>query len=325
MGEVQERRQIMMKLLEQAIAKIQGLPEERQRAAAEALEIIAAQAGDEEDAVTNAEASRARPGVELRWPASAIWRLGEPTVNTIGLADLRNAVAKGIEDFKAVPSHAVFLCLIYPIVGLVLFRLMFDYDILPLVFPMIAGFTLIGPVVATGLYELSRRRVLGLDSSPWHAFDVLRSPSIGAIARLSLVLMAIFIAWLWTAQLMYEQIFGGWVPASPEEFARQVLTTPAGRRLIIVGNSVGFLFAVVVLAISVVSFPMLVARKVSAATAVRTSVRAVLENPVTMAMWGLFIAGALLIGALPFFFGLAVVFPVLGHATWHLYRKVVEH
>jgi uncharacterized membrane protein len=310
----------MMKVLEQAIAKIQRLPEERQRAAAEALEIIAAQAGDEPLARVE---SRAQPGVDLRWPASAIWRPGEPTVHTIGLADLRDALHKGIEDFNAVPSHAVFLCLIYPVVGLILFRLLFGYDILPLVFPLIAGFSLIGPLAAVGLYELSRRREQGLDASAWHALDVLRSPSIGAITRLGLAFMVIFFAWLGAAQLIYDQIFGGAVPTSIEEFFRQVLTTPAGRQLIIVGNGVGFLFALVVLVTGVVSFPMLVDRNVSATTAVRTSVRAVLENPVTMATWGLFVAGALVLGALPLFFGLAVVFPVLGHSTWHLYRKVV--
>jgi uncharacterized membrane protein len=310
----------MMNVLEQAIAKVQGLPEERQRAAAEALETIAAQAGDEPLARVE---SRAQPGVDLRWPASAIWRPGEPTVHAIGLADLRDALLKGIEDFKAVPSHAVFLCIIYPVIGLILFRVIFDSSLLQLAFPLIAGFSLIGPLAAVGLYELSRRREQGLDASAWHALDVLRSPSIGAIARLGFVLMAIFFAWLGAAQLMYTQIMGGAVPASLEEFARQVLTTPAGRQLIIVGNGVGFLFAVVVLVISVVSFPMLVDRNVGAATAVRTSVRAVFENPVTMATWGLFVAGALVLGALPLFFGLAIVVPVLGHSTWHLYRKVV--
>ena len=304
----------MLKVLEQAIAKIQELPEERQREAATALETIAAQAGDE---------SRARPGVDLRWPASAIWRPGEPIIHEIGLADLRDAVDKGIEDFKAVPSQAVFLCIIYPVIGLILFRLSFGYDMLQLAFPLIAGFSLVGPFAAIGLYELSRRREQGLDVSAWHALDVLRSPSIGAIARLGLVLMAIFFAWLGAAQLIYMQIFGGAVPASLQEFARQILTTPAGRQLIIVGNGVGFLFAVVVLVIGVVSFPMLVDRNVGAATAVRTSVRAVIENPMTMAVWGLFVAGALVVGSLPLFFGLAVVFPVLGHSTWHLYRKVV--
>ena len=137
-----------------------------------------------ENADTNAYLSHSHPGVELRWPASAIWRPGEPTVSKIGLADLRDAIAKGIDDFKAIPSHAIFLIIVYPIVGLILFRLTFGYDMLPLIFPLIAGFALIGPVASLGLYELSRRREKGLDASAWHAFDVLRSPSIGAIARL---------------------------------------------------------------------------------------------------------------------------------------------
>jgi uncharacterized membrane protein len=265
-----------------------------------------------------------RPGVELRWPASAIWRPGEPAVKTIGMASLRHAVAKGIEDFNAVPTFAVFLGIIYVVLGLILYRLSFGYEVLPLVYPMLAGFALLGPFAAIALYELSRRREQGLDVSVEHLFEVFRSPSIGAIVRLGLVLTGLFLAWLALAQLMYTQIMGGAVPASLEEFVRQVLTTPAGHQLILVGNAVGFLFAALVLVISVVSFPMLVDRDVSAATAVRTSVRAVIASPLAMAAWGLFVAAALVVGALPLFFGLAVVFPVLGHATWHLYRRTVS-
>ena len=153
---------------------------------------------------------------------------------------------------------------------------------------------------------------------------MFRSPSIGAIIRLGLVLLAIFVAWLIAAQTMYAQIMGGAEPASLGEFARQTLATPAGHQLIVVGNTVGFAFALLVLVISVVSFPMLIDRDVSAGTAVRTSVRAVAANPLTMATWGLFVALALVVGSLPLFFGLAVVFPVLGHATWHLYRRTVS-
>jgi len=307
----------MLKVLEQAITRVGALPEDRQRAAAEALDHIVTG--------TPAEAVEPYPGLDVHWPASAIWRPGEPTINTIGLADLTDALKKGWEDFAAVPSHAIFLCIIYPIVGIILFRLSFGYEVLPLVYPLLAGFTLIGPFAAVGLYELSRRRELGLDASPSHVFDVLHLPSLGSILGLGVVLMAIFFAWLAVAQLIYEQIFGSAVPVTVGEFFDDVLTTPAGRQLILVGNSVGFLFAVLVLVISVVSFPMLVDRNVGAATAVRTSVRAVLENPVTMAVWGLIVAAALLLGSVPFFFGLAVVFPLLGHATWHLYRKAVAH
>lgn len=260
----------------------------------------------------------------FRWPVSAVWRPGEPIVRKIDFADLKDAITKGLEDFKAIPSHALFIGILYPLLGLVLCRVLFGYDILPLVFPLIAGFALIGPLAAIGLYELSRRRELGLDTSALHAFDVLRSPSIGAITRVGILLAAIFFAWIGTAQLMAKQILGSQTSSSVEAFARDVLTTDAGRELILVGNGVGFVFAVVAMVVSVVSLPMLVDRKVGAGTAIRTSIRAVLENPVMMALWGLFVAIALLLGAIPLLLGLAIVLPVLGHATWHLYRKVVS-
>ena len=248
----------------------------------------------------------------------------EPNVRRIGTADLKDALAKGLDDFKAMPTHVVFLCLIYPIVTLIFARTYAGYEVLPLVFPLLAGYTLLGPLVAIGLYELSRRREQGLDNSRWHAFEVLRSPSIGSIATLSVVLLAIYFAWLFAAQAIYEQNFGSRAPESIMEFARQVVVTPSGWALIIVGSGVGFLFAVVVFTLSVVSFPMLLDRDVGVVMAVQTSVRAVLANPITMAMWGFIVAAVLLIGSLPLFVGLAVALPVLGHATWHLYRKVVE-
>ena len=247
----------------------------------------------------------------------------QPFVHTIGPADLRDVVAKGLADFNAKPSHLIFLCMIYPVLMVIIARVSAGYEVLPLVFPLLAGSTLLGPLAATGLYGLSRRREEGLDVRWRNLFDVLRSPSLRAIVTLGVVLGAIFLAWMGTAQAIYELFFGSAVPASIEEFARQVFTTSAGWALIIVGCGVGFLFAVVVLTISVVSFPLLLDRDVGAVTAVQTSVRAVLANPTTMAMWGLIVAGALVIGALPAFVGWAVVMPVLAHSTWHLYRKVV--
>jgi uncharacterized membrane protein len=248
----------------------------------------------------------------------------QATVRTIGMADLRDALALGLADFKAMPTHLIFLCLIYPIVTLVAARTYAGYEVLPLVFPLLAGYTLIGPLVATGMYELSRRREMGLDTSRAHAFDVFRSPSILAIATLGIGLMAIYFAWLFAAQTIYELNFGGAVPTSIAEFIRQIFTTPSGLGLIIVGSGVGFLFATVVFTLSVVSFPLLLDRDVGVITAVQTSTRAVLANPIIMAIWGFIVAAALLIGSLPFFVGLAVVLPVLGHATWHLYRRVVN-
>ncbi len=246
-----------------------------------------------------------------------------PEIRKINAADLMDALAKGIADFNATPTHLVFLCIIYPILMLLFARVSAGYDILPLVFPIIAGSALLGPVAASGMYVLSRRREQGLDVSWIHIFDVFRSKSVLTIATLGVVLGVIFMAWLAAAQGIYWFFIGDAVPESVLAFSHQVFMTYSGWALVIVGCGVGFLFSVFVLTISVVSFPMVLDRDVGASIALQTSVRAVLANPTTMAIWGIIVAGSLMIGAIPLFVGLAVVMPVLGHATWHLYRKVV--
>jgi uncharacterized membrane protein len=245
-------------------------------------------------------------------------------IRRITPADLLRALALGLDDFAAMPSHAVFLCVIYPLLGLWLISLASGYSMLPLAFPLAAGFALIGPFAAIGLYELSRRREAGLDTSSAHALDVLRSPSLGAIVALGLLLAAIFLVWLAVAEAIYVANFGYAAPASVRQFVEGVFTTPAGWHLIVVGTGVGFLFAALVLTIAAVSFPLLLDRDVGAAVALVTSIRVVAANPLTMAIWGFIVAALLVAGSVPFFLGLTVVMPVLGHATWHLYRMAVE-
>lgn len=247
----------------------------------------------------------------------------ELTIRRIGVADLKDALRLGLADFNAMPTHAMFLCLIYPVVGLLLARLAFGYAVLPLLYPLVTGFALIGPLAALGLYELSRRREAGEPTSVAHAFDVLQSSSIGGIVALGLLLLTIFAIWIAIANALYVASFGYGSPVSIGAFVNDVLTTSAGWNLIIAGNLIGFAFAVVVLAVSAVSFPLMLDRDVGVAVALLTSVRAVLRNPGTMALWGAIVAALLLIGSLPLFLGLTVVMPVLGHATWHLYRKLV--
>jgi uncharacterized membrane protein len=247
-----------------------------------------------------------------------------PVVRKIAMSDLWDALTKGIDDFRAFPTHVIFLSIIYPIIGLVLAGLTLSYDVLPLLYPLAAGFALVGPFAAIGLYELSRQRELGRDASWRDAFGARRSRSTDGIVALGLVLLVIFVLWVAVAQAIYIASFGYTPPELIPDFLRRVFTTPAGWMLIIVGNGVGFLFAAAVLTISVVSFPLLLDRDVGAVVAVLTSVRATLRNPSVIAAWGLIVAALLLIGSLPLFVGLAVVMPVLGHSTWHLYRKLVE-
>lgn len=246
-----------------------------------------------------------------------------PVIHDINRDDLREVLSKGLEDFKAMPTHVFLLVVIYPIVGAVLVRLTFGYDILPLIFPLLAGFTLVGPLAAVGLYELSRLREAGRNPSLRDAVNVIRSPALPSILAIGLFQLGLYLVWLAAALVIYELTLGGYKPAGILDFIGTVLTTPAGWALILIGSGVGFLFAVAVLVISVVSFPMLLDRHCGALTAVQTSIRAVAANPQTMAAWGFIVAVLLAIGMVPLFVGLAVVMPVLGHATWHLYRKVV--
>jgi uncharacterized membrane protein len=246
-----------------------------------------------------------------------------PAVCQIKTADLRDVLMKGLGDFGAYRTDVIFLCLIYPVVGLMLTWLTFGQEMLPLLFPLASGFALVGPVAAVGLYEMSRRREQGIRITWVDAFGASRSPGFGAILVLGLVLLAIFLLWLLAAYVIYQVTVGPEPPASIAAFARDVFTTSAGWTMIVLGVGVGFLFALLVLAISVVSFPLLLDRDVGLHTAVRTSIRAVAANPGPMAVWGLIVAGGLVIGSIPAFLGLIFVVPVLGHATWHLYRKVV--
>lgn len=246
-----------------------------------------------------------------------------PAVSRIGFGDVRDALVKGVSDFGAFRTDVIFLVLVYPVIGLVLARAAFGQDMLPLLFPLVSGFALIGPVAAVGLYEMSRRRERGEDISWADAFSVIRSPAFGAIMVLGLLLLGVFVLWLVAAQVIYDSTLGPEPPQSIETFARDVLTTAAGWTMIVVGCGVGFLFALLVLTVSVVSFPLMLDRGVALDTAVGTSIRAVKANPGPMALWGVIVAGGLVLGSLPLFIGLIIVMPVLGHATWHLYRKVV--
>lgn len=246
-----------------------------------------------------------------------------PSVRRISNADVWQSLREGFSDFEAYRSDVLFLCATYALIGLVMARLAFGMDLLPLLFPLASGFAIVGPLAAVGLYEMSRRREQGAEVGWANAFDVLAAPAIAGIAALGLLLVALFLCWLGVAWAIFQMTMGPTIPAEPMAFLRDVFFTSQGQAMIAVGMGVGFLFALLAMMISVVSFPMLVDRDVGLDTAIRTSFRAVIANPGPMALWGLIVAGGLLAGTALVFVGLMVVVPVLGHATWHLYRKLV--
>ncbi len=248
----------------------------------------------------------------------------EIVIRKIGVNYLWQALKEGFDDFKAKPSHIPFLIVIYPLFALLLTLFLVGDNLLLLAFPMVVGFTFLGPVVSVGLFEMSRRRERGLDVTWGSAFDFVHSSSFAPILALSVAMLLLYVAWLFMAQLIYFGLFGAVPPDSISDFATQLVTTRRGGALIFYGNGVGFMFALVALAISVVGFPLALDRPVTAITAASISIKAVTSNSLIMAVWGLIVVVLLAAGSILFLIGLAYVLPILGHATWHLYRKLVE-
>lgn len=244
-----------------------------------------------------------------------------PDVRKISVDDVEVAMRAGYEDFRQRPSHVIFLAMLYPIICVLLIVAAAGNELHPLIYPLVAGFSLLGPVMALGLYEMSRRAETG-ELIHWRlAFGVVQSAALRPILMLGFLLAALFILWLVVAFFLYMQTLGTINPAGLH--FEGLFTTVEGWTLIVVGNGLGLIFATVVFAISVISFPLMLDRHVDAPTAMATSLRAVVRNPRPMLFWAGCVVFGLILGFLPFAIGLAVVLPILGHSSWHLYRALV--
>ncbi len=245
-------------------------------------------------------------------------------VLSIGSDDLRWALVQGWDDFKAKRGDIIMLPIIYAVAGVAAAWFAFNAQLFPLIFPLAAGFALVGPVAASGFYEIARRRESGLESGWWHFLDPMKGRSRLPIATLTIMLAAIFLLWMMVAQGIYDATLGQRGPTTPDDFIRDLFGTGEGLTLIIIGNAAGALFATVTLAVAAISFPMVVDKSTDPTTAVLTSIAVFRRNPGTMIMWGIRVAAILFAAALPLFVGLMVALPVLGYATWHLYTRAVQ-
>jgi len=248
----------------------------------------------------------------------------QPTVKQIGIEDIRIALRKGAKDFSALRTDVMFIVILYPIIGLCLAAIAFHRELLPLLFPLMAGFALLGPVAAVGLYEMSRRREKGETADFRAALGVIESPAIGAVLIIGLGLVLMFVVWMLTATLVFTLTLGPELPVSVTSFLRDIFTTGAGWAMLVIGCAAGFVFAAATLAMMIVSIPLLLDRHVGVGVAIATSLELTRKNPMTVTAWGFIVAAFLIVGTIPLFLGLILVFPILGHATWHLYRRSVE-
>ncbi|MEM9224275.1 MAG: DUF2189 domain-containing protein [Pseudomonadota bacterium] len=244
------------------------------------------------------------------------------SIDNVG-ATISAVIRDGWQDFVAKPTVAIFLIMVYPFVGLVLYRFAFNEELLPLLFPMASGFALIGPLTAVGLYGISRARERNEPTDSVTSFSQIAGPALGSTVKVGLLLLVIYAAWIGVAQLIYDILMGGYVPTSIVDLIATVLGSGAGWALIIVGCGIGAIFALVVLAVGSLSLPAIFDRHIGAAEAVGLSVSTVLGNIKLFLAWGLVVAVGLAVASIPAFLGLLVALPVFGHATWHLYRRTV--
>jgi len=245
------------------------------------------------------------------------------SVRQITIGDLTQSLRQGYADYGAKPGSIPLLILFYSLFALVFTLFAFGQELRYLAFPMVAGVTLIGPIIAIAFFEMSRRREQGKELRWRSAFNFIHTSSFAPILALTIMMAVLYLAWLFMAELIFFSLFETTMPASLSDFINQLFNTRHGGALIAYGNFVGLLFAFAAIALSIVAFPLALDKPVTSFTAVVVSIRAFMANTLVLTVWGLIVVGLMALGAVVFLIGLAVTLPVLGHATWHLYRKLI--
>ena len=238
--------------------------------------------------------------------------------------DLKIALRQGLDDFNDLRGDLFFAGLIYTLIGVAAVAMTTNMPLLPFFYPVVAGVGLLGPLAAVGFYELAKRREAGQEVHWFNFLDARKRSTVDDMGIVAALLLVIFVLWLMAAGILYALLFGWVTPQSIPDFLAMIFTTPRGWALIAAGAAVGAVFGWVVLALSVVSLPMLVDRNVSAAQAVSASWRAAHANKAEMVRWGVVVTALLVLGSIPLFVGLAFVLPWLGYSTWHLYTRLID-
>jgi len=244
-------------------------------------------------------------------------------IRHLGLGDMQDALRLGIADSRACHTEVPLLALLAPVAAIMLAAVVTAPSLMPFVFPVCAGFALLGPMATIWFAALSRVREQTGNASADQAAQIFDTPRRITIQNLGLVAIGIYLLWVATAAYIYCHTLGVYGPATGLNFFARVVTTPAGWEMTITGCIAGAIFAVIMLGIGLVSFPLALDRDVSTGRALATAFSAMAQNPIVIFIWGALVAFLLFLGTLPALLGLALVMPVLGHSTWHMYRRLV--
>ena len=250
-------------------------------------------------------------------------RAEKPVLQPLSMDDLSEALSAGLRDFRGSALYGLFFGGFYALGGWFLFWMLSAYNMPFLVYPLASGFALIAPFVAAGLYEVSRRREEGQDIAPAQIFGAIFGERSKELRWMALITGFAFIIWIDIAIFLYV-IFFGLHPVNPAALLNTILLTPQGAMFLLAGNLIGAMLSLAVFSITAISFPMLMHKDVDFITAMITSIKCVLSNKKVMISWAIFIGFLMMICLASFLLGLVVILPLLGHATWHLYRRAVR-
>ena len=256
--------------------------------------------------------------------ASGDSRIGAPQIRELTLDDVRASLRDGWDDFKAHPGYGLFFGGIYMLGGLLILGFLTRIGSPWMIIPLAIGFPLLGPFVAVGLYEVSRRRRMGEPVMPKAVLAQVFYQRERQLGWMAFVVMFIFWIWVYQVRLLFALFLGFKSFSSWDRFVEIVLSTPEGWGFLIVGTIVGAFLATVLFSTTVIALPMLAEREVDFVTAMITSIATVVKNPLPMLVFGFVVGLATLVALLPAFVGLLLVLPIMGHATWHLYRRATS-
>ncbi|MBL1142711.1 MAG: DUF2189 domain-containing protein [Proteobacteria bacterium] len=246
-----------------------------------------------------------------------------PEVNALGFDDIKLCLCKGFSDFRQAPTFGLFFGGIFAFAGILIVQSFYVWERGWLIYPMLVGFPLIGPFAAVGLYDVSRRLNDGLPLRWNEIMSVVGMQTSRQLPYMAFVMLFIFWVWMYQIRLLIAIILGRMSIPSWDAFFNIITTTPEGLAFIIIGHIVGACFALLLFSVTVVSIPIILDRDIDFVTAMITSVKTVKKSPLVMISWGMFIAITILISFIPLFLGLLIALPVLGHASWHVYKKAV--
>ncbi len=245
-----------------------------------------------------------------------------PEIAELDFSDLKVALGKGLSDFRQAPIYGIVFGAIFAALGVVLYLQFVVWQSDISIVPLAAGFPLIGPFVAVGMYEVSRLIERGESVSWLSVMQAIYAERKRQIPSIAFVVLFIFLIWVYMAHLVFALSFG-LKPLTNVMSSTDILMTKEGITMLLMGSVVGGFLSFVLFSITVIGIPLLVDREIDVVTAMITSFSLVLNNMVVMLSWGVIVGLLLLVAMIPMFLGLIVVLPVLGHATWHLYKLAI--